>query len=95
MNIEDALDGREELSAKPHIGKLTPRMVEALHALAQGNALDYTNTCVGRPTKQRLAKFGLAEYLPQTDSLLSKWDGPMVITERGRARLDAYRKVRP
>ena len=53
------LDGRDELPEKPHIGKLSSRMVEALDALAQGNTLDYTDTCVGRPTKQRLAKFGL------------------------------------
>ena len=78
---------------KPSLGKLTPRMVDALSSLAQGDALDYSSTCIGRPTKQRLAKFGLAEYLPsvEPDPLLNKWDGPMRITDRGRARLAAYR----
>lgn len=56
----------------------TPRMVAGLKALQAGDTLDFATTCVGRPTKQRLAKFGLAEYLTPKD-----WDGPMRITAKG------------
>ena len=61
---------------------LTPRMLHALRLLAEGNDLDFATTCVGRPSKQRLAKFGLAEYLTDKD-----WDGPMRITDKGRIML--------
>lgn len=57
---------------------LTPRMRQALAALALGEQL----VCAGRPTKQRLAKYGLAEFLTPRD-----WDGPQRITMRGRALL--------
>lgn len=55
---------------------LTPRMKLALRALAQGEQLN----CAGRPTKQRLAKYGLAEYTNGPKD----WDGPQRITAKGR-----------
>lgn len=57
---------------------LTPRMLVGLRDLRVGKNLSYANTCVGRPTKQRLAKYGLATFDTPRD-----WDGPMHITERG------------
>lgn len=57
---------------------MTPRMKLALRALETGEDLAFERTCVGRPTKQRLAKYGLAEYLTPKD-----WDGPMRLTPKG------------
>lgn len=57
---------------------MTPRMKRALRALEAGEDLTFEHTCVGRPTKQRLAKYGLAEYLTPKD-----WDGPMRLTAKG------------
>ena len=58
--------------------KLTPRMRKGLILLARGDNLSYAHTCVGRPSKQRLAKYGFAEYVTAKD-----WDGPMRITDKG------------
>jgi len=58
--------------------KLTPRMREGLRLLAQGNHLAEAGCCVGRPSKQRLAKYGFAEYVTPKD-----WDGPMRIMDKG------------
>lgn len=66
----------------PNKTTLTPRMRDGLRALAGGDCLDFETTSVGRPTKQRLAKHGLAEYLAPKD-----WDGPMRITDAGRTAL--------
>lgn len=67
---------------------ITPRMRKALRLLYDGpTALELGNTGVGQPTKQRLAKHGLAEYLAPRDGE-SKWDAPMRITEMGRAALE-------
>jgi len=57
---------------------LTPRMKIGLVELKAGKTLAYSTTSVGRPTKQRLAKFGLAAYDTPKD-----WDGPMHITPKG------------
>lgn len=64
------------MKAKP--APLTPRMREALKLLAAGDEMPFAHTHIGRPTKQRLAKYGLAEHLKPKD-----WDGPMRITEKG------------
>lgn len=53
---------------------ITPMMRSALLALRHGHTLEDW----GRPTKQRLAKHGLAKYL--TPKL---WNGPMQITDNG------------
>ena len=62
---------------------MTPRMWVGLKELALGKTLDSRaypqGHCVGRPTKQRLAKYGWATYVVPKD-----WDGPMLITERGK-----------
>ncbi len=58
---------------------LTPKMCAGLKLLVEGNDLDHGHCHTGRPTKQRLAKFGLAEYLTPQD-----WDGPMRLTDKGR-----------
>lgn len=57
---------------------LTPRMIEALKELKAGKSLAFASTFIGRPTKQRLAKFGLATYDTPRD-----WDGTMHITAKG------------
>jgi hypothetical protein len=57
---------------------LTPRMIEALKELNVGKNLAFASTSVGRPTKQRLAKYGLAIYDTPKD-----WDGTMHITAEG------------
>ena len=59
---------------------LTPRMLRGLRELQDGNTLDYhePGCCVGRPTKQSMAKHGLATFDVPRD-----WDGPMHITSRG------------
>ena len=64
---------------------MTPNMRRALKQLAAGEKL-----ICGRPTKQRLAKFGLAEYRPAetVEDALYKWDRDMVITDRGRAAIE-------
>lgn len=65
---------------------LTPRMLVGLRALVEGEILDFSTTCVGRPTKQRLAKFGLATFDRPRD-----WDGPMRLTPKGLRVLHARR----
>lgn len=58
---------------------LTPRMLIGLRELQLGRDLDfYSVCCVGRPTKQRLAKLGLAAFIRAKG-----WDGPMYITMKG------------
>jgi hypothetical protein len=57
---------------------LTPRMLIGLQELQAGRDLDFQSSCVGRPTKQRLAKFGLAAFVRAKD-----WDGPMCMTMKG------------
>lgn len=57
---------------------LTPRMKIALLELQAGSNLTFSGTSVGRPTKQRLAKFGLAAFDVPKD-----WDGPMHLTNKG------------
>lgn len=73
---------------------LTPRMLRALAALVAGNSLDSTHPdattgsvghCIGRPSKQRLAKYGLATFDNPRD-----WDGPMHITPRGLIAWDQW-----
>ena len=56
----------------------TPRMLIGLHELSSGKNLNFATTSVGRPTKQRLAKFGLATF-----DIPKDWDGPMTITPKG------------
>jgi len=59
----------------------TPTMLQALRELYAGHNLhrsDYPKTGVGKITKQRLAKFGLASFDAAKD-----WDGPMHITAKG------------
>lgn len=79
-------------------------MIDALQLLEGGNALmlldpidgsvaEYEKRCVGRPTKQRLAKHGLAEFLDPLEGE-SKWDAPMRITEAGRVALAGVRAGR-
>jgi hypothetical protein len=64
---------------KPYAANpLTPRMLVGLRDLQTGKNLSYASTSVGRPTKQRLAKFGLATFDTPKD-----WNGPMHITARG------------
>ena len=63
---------------------LTPRMLAGLRELWKGGTLDFATTSVGRPTKQRLAKFGLAAF-----DLPRDWDGPMHITPKGLCVLAA------
>jgi uroporphyrinogen-III synthase len=55
-------------------------MRQAMELLAAGDPLRFDATCVGRPTKQRLNKYGLAVYSVPQDS----WDGPMELTDKGR-----------
>jgi hypothetical protein len=63
--------------------ELTRNMRNGLIRLTQGDdLLKWT----GRPTKQRLAKHGLAEFVTPKD-----WDGPMRLTEKGKAKLAAER----
>jgi len=57
---------------------LTPRMLIGLQELQSGGDLDFKRTRVGRPTKQRLAKHGLAAFMKAKD-----WDGPMCMTMKG------------
>lgn len=60
---------------------MTPKMRGALKQLARCEKL----VC-GRPTKQRLAKFGLAKYIASEDPLMDAlypWDRDMVITDDG------------
>jgi hypothetical protein len=57
---------------------LTARMIVGLQELQAGRDLDFQHSCVGRPTKQRLAKHGLAAFMKEKD-----WDGPMCITMEG------------
>jgi hypothetical protein len=57
---------------------LTPRMLAGLRELRAGGTLDFGTTSVGRPTKQRMAKFGLATF-----DLPRDWDGPMRVTSKG------------
>jgi hypothetical protein len=57
---------------------LTPRMLVGLRELRGGGDLDFPTTSVGRPTKQRLAKLGLATF-----DRLRDWDGPMHVTPEG------------
>lgn len=69
-------------------------MIDALQLLEGcDGALEFTTTHVGRPTKQRLAKHKLAEYLEALDGE-SKWDAPMRITEAGRVALAGVRAGR-
>jgi len=64
---------------KPYSLKpLTPTMLIGLQELQAGRDLDFQHSCVGRPTKQRLAKFGLAAFMKAKD-----WDGPMCMTMKG------------
>lgn len=57
---------------------LIPQMLVGLRELRAGGTLDYATTGVGRPTKQRLAKFGLATF-----DRFKDWDGPMHLTPEG------------
>ena len=61
----------------------TPRMRAALRKLAAGDELHPDHPPppdgIGRPTKQRLAKHGLARYTGTPGD----WDGPMQITSDG------------
>lgn len=57
----------------------TPKMKRALQLLTFGDNLERG---VGRPTKQRLAKYGLATFDRSGD-----WDGSMTVTVAGRERL--------
>ena len=57
---------------------LTPRMLIGLQELQAGRDLDFQHSRVGRPTKQRLAKHGLAAFVWSKD-----WDGPMCMTMKG------------
>lgn len=73
---------------------MTPRMKYALAQLAGGDSIPFAKTSVGRPTKQRLAKYGLAEYLEPRGPGLD-WDGPMKITNRGRRALERAQPKMP
>jgi len=58
-------------------------MKQALKDLAAGR-----QPRTGRPTKQRLAKYGFATYIEQSEherlwGILNRWDRPMEITEAG------------
>ena len=57
---------------------LNPQMLVGLRELQEGGTLDFATTSVGRPTKQRLAKFGLATF-----DRLKDWDGPVHVTPKG------------
>lgn len=61
---------------------ITPMMRAALLALRHGHTLEGW----GLPTKQRLAKQGLAKYL--TPKL---WNGPMKIADAGLMVIEADR----
>jgi hypothetical protein len=64
---------------KPYSSEpLTPRMLIGLQELQSGGDLDFKHTSVGLPTKQRLAKHGLAAFMKAKD-----WDGPMCMTMKG------------
>lgn len=52
--------------------------------MREGRTLNFATTSVGRPTKQRLAKFGLATF-----DRLKIWDGPMHLTPKGLRVLDS------
>jgi hypothetical protein len=65
--------------AKHGLIPFTPRMRDGLALLHRGEDLAVERTHIGRPTKQRLSKFGLAEYTTPRD-----WDGPMRLTDEGR-----------
>jgi hypothetical protein len=54
---------------------LTPRMIETLRSLV----FSVCPAHCGRPTKQRLVKYGLAEYV----MVNGDWDDPIVITDDG------------
>jgi len=62
---------------------LTPKMHAALRSLAKGER----GGC-GRPTKQRLVKFGFAQYVTPEDPidrlLINRWDWDLSITDKGR-----------
>jgi hypothetical protein len=57
---------------------LTPRMLIGLRELQAGGDLNSQGSHIGRCTKQRLAKFGLATYMRAKG-----WDGPMCMTMKG------------
>jgi len=64
---------------------LTPKMKVALTMLSNGATLDtydLSGGTVGRPTKQRIAKFGFATFDVPGD-----WDGPMHLTPKGLAAI--------
>ena len=57
---------------------LNPQMLVGLRELQEGGILDFATTSVGRPTKQRLAKFGLATF-----DRIKDWDGTMHVSSKG------------
>lgn len=61
--------------------KITPRMIKTLRALAAGEGAPIE---CGQPTKQRLVKRGLAEYVGGPTTGRERWDRDIVITEAGR-----------
>ncbi len=67
---------------------LTPRMTDALRRLSAGDPLAFADTSIGRPTKQRLSKLGLAEYQSPREGE-NKWDAPMRLTSKGRAAAES------
>jgi hypothetical protein len=77
MPRRDLSGRRSKMKAYVH-EPLTPRMLIGLRELSSGKNLDFATTSVGRPTKQRLAKFGLATF-----DIPKDWDGPMCITFKG------------
>jgi hypothetical protein len=71
---------------------LTPNMQAALLFLVHMPPGAHDVTVAGRPTRQRLAKFGYAEFVAPDDPvdrlLCHKGDWPMRITEAGRKAVD-------
>lgn len=73
-------------TSKTSIVPLTPKMLAGLRDLREGETLELGTSRVGRPTRQRLAKYGLAKFDAAGD-----WDGPMHITSEGLKILERRR----
>jgi len=69
---------------------MTPTMLKALRAIEAGEDV---SAVAGQPTRQRLAKFGLAEFVPiktLAELTTSRWDRPMQFTEKGKTALAGH-----
>lgn len=86
--------------------KPTPKMRAALKGLAKsGDPGDFSDT-IGRPTKQRLVKYGLARYVGPDGKVVAPtisrttppktfdWDQDVEITDKGRRVLAGVKSVR-